>query len=128
MKLRLTFFAIALLYTINGFSQGKSLYDYFLTRYQHYYNEGRFDSVYYIMSDRIHSLMPEAKCIEMLTALRKETGFLNGFEYSHHENTMGIYTLSFEKKKLMLKIMVDEHKKINIFNFMPYIADTSGKK
>lgn len=130
MKFTFTLFCCFFFGLLHGFAQGKNHYDTYINNFKKSYNSLQFAAVYQQMSERIHTLMPEDKCIEIMGKLHGELGDLQEFEYQSHEGTMAVYKLVFERKVMFLKASLDMNNLFDIFNFSPDAqpndAPTSG--
>lgn len=119
MKFIYTLLCSLFLSLLQGFAQGKNHYDTYINNFKKNYNSLQYAQVYQQMSDRIHTLMQEDKCVEIMSKLHGELGDLQEFEYQSHEGTMAVYKLVFERKVMYLKASLDVNNNFDIFNFSP---------
>ena len=124
MKSKLSCLLIVLFFTVQASAQDKAIFDTYVSEFQKFYNNLQYDSMYTIMSDRIHSLTTPEKMREMIGSMYTAKGEMRSYEFFKIEKTFAYYKVNFKNEKLQLVVSLDKGNKLDIFRFIP---DNTGE-
>ena len=125
-KLQFTIF-FALLATYS-FSQSESKNSHYaLDRFEKYYNEMQFDSIYAMFSEDTKIALPLDKTRGFLNKLSKGYGKITKRTFLTNQDAFAVYKTELEKGIITLNIAVDNKGAITGLYAKPYENDSSPK-
>ena len=101
-------------------SEYKTVTDKFTT----FYNQEKYDSVFFMFSVEMKDALPQSKTAVFLAGLKSQAGQITRMQFLKYENgTYAKYKTNFEKALLSVNISVDDNSKINGLFIKPFIDD-----
>jgi murein DD-endopeptidase MepM/ murein hydrolase activator NlpD len=111
-------FLLLFFFSTFGFSQTKE-YENVLSTFQGYYNEGKVESIFNMMTPSMQESLTFENVNRIITSFRNHLGKLEAFQYKENEGTTEIYIATFEKGKQIIKLVLSEEGKIQGLRFLP---------
>ena len=94
-------------------------------RFQFFYNNQQFDSIFNMLSDRSKVFLSLEKTKETFSKLTTQLGELKSYEFKKEEQDHSIYKTTFSNAILSLVVSINKENKLESFHFLPYKADTT---
>ncbi|MFX1706870.1 peptidoglycan DD-metalloendopeptidase family protein [Chitinophaga sp. CC14] len=108
-----------------AFSQTESAENsYTSAKFEKYYNDGQFDSIYAIFSPQAQIALPLDKTVAFLTKLKSNYGNITKRAFLEYKSAFAVYKTTFEKGVLSLSISANKDSAITGLYAKPYEPDT----
>jgi pimeloyl-ACP methyl ester carboxylesterase len=127
MKRHLLIFLL-LLTAAAAHAQTRADYDATAARLKNYYNNMQVDSIYYMMTSRMQSLVPLDKMEPGFKQLYTQLGNIRSYTFSKQKDGIYFYKTVFTSSVLSMVIALDSDNKMSTFRFIPYQPDSTQKK
>ncbi len=106
----------------------KATYKTVADKFEAYYNNGNYDSIFKIFSPEMQAALPLDKTTDFLTGLQSQAGKITKRQFIKYENgSYASYKTNFERALFALNISVDNNAKINGLFVKPFTEDTLPK-
>ena len=89
-------------------------------RFQQFFNNRQYDSIFVMLSARSQTLLPADKLTPAMEQLHKQAGDLEKFELMRLDEKLFYYKMTFKNTPLTLMSAVDADSKLEKFRFIPY--------
>lgn len=117
---KIAFIFIALLLTINAFSQEEK-YKTGFEQFKNDYNSGAFQNIFDLFSEDMQKALPLEKSNQFFGGIQTQAGKITSYEFQKMpaENTAS-YKTTFEKAVFEIQISIDANQKISGFLVKPF--------
>lgn len=117
---KITFIFIALLLTINAFSQDEK-YKTGFEQFKNHYNSGAFQNIFDLFSEDMQKALPQEKANQFFGGIQLQAGKITSYEFQKlpAENTASYKTI-FEKAVFEIQLSIDADQKISGFLVKPF--------
>jgi murein DD-endopeptidase MepM/ murein hydrolase activator NlpD len=96
-------------------------------KFEHYYNQENFDSLFNLFSTDMQKALPADKTKDFLSRLKTQVGNIKQKEFTRYEASYGSYKTIFERGLFAINISVDRENKINGLFVKPFVPDNLPK-
>ena len=93
-------------------------------KFQIYYNENKYDSIFNLFSNEMQTALPANKTSEFLSGLKSSAGLINRMEFIRYQSSYASYKTSFERALYALSLSLDNNSKINGFYVKVFTDET----
>ncbi len=121
---------LALATPLLSHAQAQTGIDGVIGRFQQFYNNTQYDSIFSMLSPRSQAIMPQDKIKAAMGQLRNQVGSLKAFERTSQDDKFSYYKASFANADLLLTTSVNADNKLEAFRFGPYkeVAKEAAEK
>lgn len=103
----------------------KDVYKTVSDKFESYYNNGNYDSIFAMFSDKMQKALPIDKTTGFLNGLKSEAGKITKRTFIKYVNgTYASYKTVFERALFFLNISINDDEKINGLFVKPYVDDS----
>lgn len=93
-------------------------------RFEYFYNQNLYDSIFIMFSTEMKNAMPLTKTVEFFTGLSMQSGKITHRVFTRYENgSYASYKTQFERSLFSLNISLDNNSKINGLFIKPFKPD-----
>lgn len=118
----LFFLLVLFLLSVKIYGQKEDLnYRKRVQSFEHIYNKGKYDSLFYLFSPEMQIEMPPDKTIQFLSATKSVAGKLLTAGFESYESSYASYKAQFERRLYSLYLSLDGNNKINGLLLEPYV-------
>ena len=107
--------------TVNGQNEDVA-YKQVVQRFASIYNQGTYDSLFYLFSPEMQKELPLAKTISFLSATKSVAGKMLAADFESFESSYAAYKAQFERRTYSLYLSLNEKNNINgllLQNYLP---------
>jgi len=97
---------------------------YISAKFEKYYNNGQFDSIFATFSEQTKTALPLDKTKAFLTNLKSNYGNIIKRTFLEYQSSFAVYKTAFDKGVILLNISADKDSAINGLYAKPYVPDT----
>ena len=96
-------------------------------KFEAFYNEGRYDSIFVMYSEGMQKFQPLARAKEFLGGTKTELGKITQRQFLKYKSGVAVYKADFERGTFEITLFINKNSKIDGLRIIPYVEEILPK-